>query len=1289
MHVHYQKYHPDEAVTIDKIKQSAHVKSHTTSQMVTNRLSNCVTVEEPQKSASYSSVKETRNEADTVSREKMSFPLRNPKDEPETSKTHSESPKTKELTFSADRSKGMNLPTEHSGSSTGMDNLSSSSPNILFYCQICSYSSTNVRSVVGHHNAKHTTSAPTDFEKVIRYSAKMQKNKLQSEAKAKLSDSKPEPVVVEVCTKTELKHKENVAADASVTTTFNPYACAEKLFYCQKCNYGNVSVFGVLSHQSKVHQSINSSRESIIEHTALIHDQIEKSKSQAKELDFATYLPLPLINEGDGDMFFCHFCNYRQNSVKLVLRHYMKKHRGFVISGEQVRLYTSMVFKQTGNEKKKLVSASPSTEASQTQRTLQCQRCTYKTQYVCLLKRHLQKIHKSSHSVTDVLRVCFKQGTLQTGYHCELCVFSHKEAAAVYEHYQEQHPEHGPSLEYVTTRLYVGPKTCISKKKKPQRKHTDGISEGDDTDGSIPSQDETKTYSCRACSFKSSSMSVITRHYRAVHPWAVKEDGSVLDVISGKKQSVIRQVEDQSEIPVTFETYQVPLEFDNAQDSSHEATEKFKCHICSAMFPTQRSLNIHFGMKHQEDVTENLDELKEKSEQLQTRLHVFKCPHCTYVNTGHQGVLTHCQMKHPALAYRADSLYVDEARSHNCLKRNGPDLKLRGYMCKTCPHIYATMEKLNKHCERDHSGAVTNASISAGTKKNQYKSHSVQGSKVSKASFLSKKLRCQHCSYTCSTKLGIARHVHFHHNNSSSSHSRDSLFRCTLCSRSYFRKKRLGNHYINKHGKESFLKYYLPVYKQGHEKSAVLVPDHPSTQQPENSSEARQSNATAEKNKILVYKCPNCCYVNSSYHGTLTHCQMRHPDLIARADELQTHEILSTNMVSCKVAKSSNERGYLCAKCPQVHASVKKLKIHCARDHSRDQADASEHSVDTETEQPDDDSVLEADSTAIGLSPELGSPETCQTSLPLVKNNEILYKCHICNYMGMRRRYLYSHYKKTHKFDAIATCKLLQRYNKDKRNQAVNLPESEESADVKCKMCPNLKFDSSQLLIEHYSTFHSSDCISDFTVLSQASKRTTGLYKCAHCMKQMNGIKKLCYHLDRHREKKMAEAAKTKTSSVIQTSPEAETTELCREDEMPMLETVEELTQWNVAPVATLNLPPSPLSSHSKPTDLEEPEPKSREHTCKQCERTFMSLRGLRSHERSHAALASIKKLNNLSTSALKHNVKKYLLYKAGTIRPFLCSVCSFRTTVMDLWKCHFMKKHQEMSLWIWLRLTT
>ncbi|XP_029294924.1 zinc finger protein 462-like isoform X2 [Cottoperca gobio] len=426
----------------------------------------------------------------------------------------------------------------------------------------------------------------------------------------------------------------------------------------------------------------------------------------------------------------------------------------------------------------------------------------------------------------------------------------------------------------------------------------------------------------------------------------------------------------------------------------------------------------------------------------------------------------------------------------------------------------------------------------------------------------------------------------------------------------------------------------------------------------------------------MVYRCPTCPYVNASYHGTLTHCQMKHPDIIARADELQTDVVLVNNMVGCTIGSGFNERGYICKMCPQIFASLRKLKVHHVTDHDGAEPRASERpdhgSHGSELMDLKNNAAVSA--TEMGFSRDLDTPKTCESSIP--------YKCHMCSYKAYYRRYLQCHYKNTHKLDAPVTRKLLENYGKYKLNNASQLPgaECEEGATLTCKKCPELMFESTQLLVAHYATCHSSKCI-DFTVLSQGSKKgSTGLYRCVHCNKQMNGIRKLWYHLDCHRERdiKRANAAMTTASPVITTTPEAKSVKLGRQDELLMLESVEELSQWNVAPVQTFTLPLSPLSSPSNPADEEQPQLKSREHTCRQCRRTFMSLKGLRSHERSHAAVAAIKKLDNLPTSVLKHDINKYVLYKIGTIKPFLCSFCSYRTTVMGLWRSHFMKTHKD-----------
>uniref|UniRef100_UPI0037E8666A zinc finger protein 462-like isoform X2 n=1 Tax=Semicossyphus pulcher TaxID=241346 RepID=UPI0037E8666A len=1339
VHVHYQKSHPDEAVTIDKIKQSACDTSHQKSMMPERSpnqslqsQTNSTTIK------NHSDAQKPRNK-EKLSKKRIKLILRKPST-PDASKTHSETPKTKKMESAEDGSKGKKSSTKcNQKMSPDMDSLSSSSPNTMFYCQLCSYSSTNIKSVVGHQNAKHSGHKPTDIEAIALYSAEMQTKKLQSQVtpRTQPSDSKTYNQV-EICSGKQLQHEKDKETGASVMEG-NAYACPENLYYCHKCNMGALTIKGVLNHQNRIHKGINANKEVIIKHTALIRDEIEKSKSQEK--DFASRLPLPFIKKEDKDLLFCHYCHYRHSTLHEVLRHYVNRHPGFVVQGEQICLYSSMVYekikkshpKTTANqkakhaslgkeeEKKKLtkkfgkVSEPPSIGTSQTQRTLKCQRCPYKTQHVYLLRRHIWQIHKANRTVTEVLRMCYKQGIIQTGYHCDMCVFSHEMGEAMYDHYRERHPKRSLSLEYIITRLHVGPKTTKSKRKN----QTEGVSDGDVTDDCLPSQiagqNEAKTYSCKACSFKSDSMSNITQHCRAVHPWSVKEDGSVLDVINSRKSGANRQLEDNEDIPVSFDTYQVPLDIENSPSSSKKAatsSKNIKCNYCPAKFLTQRRLNIHVGLKHQDAVNESFDEHRDKQVQIQTRLHVFKCPYCTYLNTNYQGVLTHCQMRHAGLEPRAESLHVDKEHLNNvedCLKRKGHGFRLSGYICKSCPRIFATVKKLAKHCEKNHNETVANTvptkpkappKPSGVVKNTQVKIRSNQGS-LSKASFLMKQryavIQCQHCAYKCTTKIGLGRHLLVYHNNASAAKAQYPLYRCALCSKTYFLKKRLGSHYAKKHGKESFQKYFIPLHKKVNPTSQDCL----LAQQRKTNLEASKSSTVTKGGKILVFKCPNCPYVNTNHQGTLTHCQMSHPGFIARADELETEEILVTDMISCTRGANSNRRGFRCKKCPQIHASMKKLRTHCAADHGQTEEMNSEHSVEMKTEKHEtfsfQQSVLEAfalkneisdvSTTDGGLSGHLDTPQN-----QLNKSKEAPYKCTMCPYTGVYRRYLQSHYKKFHKLDALATCKLLEKYNKIRPSKPSNLLEaqSEETSTVSCKFCPNLMFDSPELLIAHFSTVHNSDRILDFIVLSRGSKNTTGLYTCAHCKKQLNGIRKMCYHLDKHREAENKKAKAAETLDVNMTTTEEKSVKPFEQGELPVLGTVEELAKERVTEVKTMTLTQSPVLSPSKPTALEQPEEDSREApeqprdsredipTCKQCGRTFMSLKGLRSHERSHAALAAIKK-HNLPASVPKHKINKYIIYKSGTTKPFLCSFCSYRTNVMGLWRRHFMKNHKDV----------
>uniref|UniRef100_A0A672IZ95 C2H2-type domain-containing protein n=1 Tax=Salarias fasciatus TaxID=181472 RepID=A0A672IZ95_SALFA len=887
--------------------------------------------------------------------------------------------------------------------------------------------------------------------------------------------------------------------------------------------------------------------------------------SRKIELPFSTQLPFPLIRKSDRYKLFCHLCNYRHVGMTQVIRHYSKVHRGYG-NRTQVKMYTSMVLRQAGKSfvkatvhkeisegslkkarmEKEAKLPKTSSGKSPPQRMLSCSKCSYSAQYVYLLRRHLAKAHDEKHLVSEILNMCFKRGALQSGYHCELCLFTHENGPVLFKHYPREN-------------------------KKPEVANTDVTSDAD-SDGSSPSeQTETKTFPCSECSFQGSSLSSVIQHFRMDHPWTDR-----------------RSQAEVSEAHPPFDSFQEPLDCERLIDEGEEEDEEegegegsssrvFKCPFCPAVLNTHHGLNTHCGLKHQKDLNNAVDSTKK----VKTRMRVFKCQHCAYVNTMHQGAVSHIQRKHSDQTASPSSLHADltKLQSLDMLKRHPSGmLKFSAYMCMTCSLLCRTATRLERHVQEHCGTAVDTAqsSLKAASKppikcKILLPKVHAQKLKISKA-FLSKKVhsvvRCQHCPYICTTSIKLKQHVRVQHNNKYAI-SNGSLHRCVLCSKKYFTRKNLAGHYVMKHGKDAYLTHFVPVYMQPKQKHS-------------------ESSTSTEEGQLQVYKCLVCSYVNLSPHGTLTHCQMKHPKVTVKADMLQTDKIPLSSMGS-RNGKYSKQGGYRCKKCPQIStSSFESLK--------------------------------------------------CEDSEP------------------------------------------------------------EEVSHDKCVKCPDLRFDTPSLLLEHYCAVHRSDVKMDFDVISTGEKKkSTGLYTCNHCVRQLNGIRKLSIHMNNHRKVKKEEAKRR--ASLQQSAPDPSSVEVRQhkfdfnllpfwgrgkkkltpilfcfqpgvENELPGLESVEQSTQKSATPVHLAGLPASPVKSSSGVDDMKQSENRNKRHACKQCGRSFMSPKVLLSHERSHSTVAAIKNFGNLFKTTLDSHT-----------RPFACSICTYRTTVLGLWWSHFQKAHRGENM--------
>lgn len=1083
LHVHYQKKHPDEAITINKLKQSGLAAT-------ASQISPATAKPDTPKDVSESLVKVTENltprksgcdlstgrkDTSSQTRQRVLMSLMKLKGTLVACKRPGSST-SKELRLEDKREKETNN-SEHELAEITNDSVPNS-PVEIFSCQVCPYSSANVTNVVTHYNTEHTMLGLTTAEEVVWYNTKIQKKEPEAGALAHSN--------IEEC-------QTNPTAISKNEEAFSLYDCPENLFYCQKCNFANVSLKGVINHQSVAHKVKTSRRECIIAYTVEIRDEIKKLKSLTKDSPLPSYLPPPLINLGDETKLFCHICNFRSISMSNVLRHYYSRHPNHLANTNQVIEYTASIIQQPPTKQKNYAVEKKQRKqvkkhklfqqdlpskltAVEQAKTFECYRCKLKFQGLPNLRKHMWTDHHSNRPNIELLGLCFRKGLLEPGYYCNKCGFSHTRAEVVLEHFKKQHPKAAMTLQFVTTKLYIGRELLPNKSEK---KRTKNVTVADDykTANLGNLSPEAGKYSCRYCSFNGDSLSSITHHFCTVRP---KTPENPVPNVSPSKESVTNlhiANDHQDTTELGFESYQVPIEFGSPSESSEEGMKNVKCLYCPAKFASQRGLNTHCGLLHQEIA-------------VLTQIKVYVCSHCTYVNATSQGILTHCQMKHPDSESWCENVYLNEVHVRGW---EGDGKPLRGYMCKQCPRIFVSQERMIRHSTFECSKRKGLQKVLSGKKVNL--------SSLSKASLLCRKkyekYRCKHCNVTFNTKFALSNHLQIEHKE-------ECLYQCALCAFSYSEKKKLGSHYSTSHGQEAFVKYFQTMYQQDTE-SAPNSSDRPSFQQ---LAEPYSLSAMADDCKPLVFMCPRCPYINTSCHGTLTHCQMKHPKLVVRADKLSTQHVLRSSMFKCQNVSRSTGQGYMCYICPLIFKSHLHLKKHHQNDHSSHQDNIS--------------NIADAQDLGQGCASKSNVVEEHLRNHPVALGagpvKERHFKCRLCTYKGLQRQNLQHHYRKVHKLNTASAYKLMDKYNVRQRNFQ---DLGDEDGAFKCKLCPNIAFTLPLFLINHYSTFHKSNRETDFRIVSHMTDRNTGVYNCGHCKKRINGIKNLSLHLDRHRAWKM------------------------------------------------------------------------------------------------------------------------------------------------------------------------
>ncbi|XP_036020009.1 zinc finger protein 462 isoform X4 [Mus musculus] len=1069
---------------------------------------------------------------------------------------------------------------------------------VVYDCDVCSFASPNMHSVLVHYQKKH----PEEKASYFRIQKTMRMVSVdRGSALSQLSFEVGAPMSPKMSNMGSPPPPQPPPPDLSI-----------ELYYCKHCSYSNRSVVGVLVHYQKRHPEIKV--------TAKYIRQAPPTAAMmrgAEGLQDSPRPPAPLqLNSSERDcppveteMFFCQHCDYGNRTVKGVLIHYQKKHRDFKANADVIRQHTATIRSLCDRNQKPascvLLPASGMERDKTKLRALKCRQCSYTSPYFYALRKHIKKDHPAlKATVTSIMRWAFLDGLIEAGYHCEWCIYSHMEPSGLLLHYQRRHPEHYVDYTYMATKLWAGP---------------------DPSSPTLTMSAEAKTYRCRDCVFEAVSIWDITNHYQAFHPWAMNGDESVLlDIIKEKDgvdkallapEELIGPVNCENSIPNPLPEQEAECPEDarlSPEKSIHLASANpaisstpYQCTVCQSEYNNLHGLLTHYGKKH--------PGMKVKAADFAQDIDinpgaVYKCRHCPYINTRIHGVLTHYQKRHPAIKVTAEDFVHDVEQSAD-ISQNDVEETSRifkqgygAYRCKLCPYTHGTLEKLKIHYEKYHNQPEFDVfsppppklpvslepEITTEVSPSQVSvtEEEVGEDPMSTAHFSTSHLvshtvfRCQLCKYFCSTRKGIARHYRIKHNNvRAQPEGKNNLFKCALCAYTNPIRKGLAAHYQKRHDIDAYYTHCLAASRTISDKpNKVIIPSPPKDDSPQLSEELRRA--------VEKKKCSLCSFQSFSKKGIVSHYMKRHPGVFPKKQH------------------ASKLGGYFTA----VYAD--------------------------EHEKP-----------------------------PLMEEEE---------------------------------------RSSFERAEVEGEAQDIEWLPFRCIKCFKLSFSTAELLCMHYTDHHSRDLKRDFVILGSGPRFQNSTFQCKHCDSKLQSIAELTSHLNIHNEEFQKRAKRQERRKQLlskQKYADGAFADFKQERPFGHLEEVPKIKERKVVGYKckfcvevhpTLRAICNHLRKHVQYGSVpavsaavkEAEDPSHLFLDGLEAARDASGTLGLRSHERSHLALAMFTREDKYScqycsfVSAFRHNLDRHMQTHHGHHKPFRCKLCSFKSSYNSRLKTHILKAH-------------
>uniref|UniRef100_A0A672LB70 Zinc finger protein 462 n=1 Tax=Sinocyclocheilus grahami TaxID=75366 RepID=A0A672LB70_SINGR len=717
---------------------------------------------------------------------------------------------------------------------------------------------------------------------------------------------------------------------------------------------------------------------------------------------------------------------------------------------------------------------------------------------------------------------------------------------------------------------------------------------------------EAKHYQCRDCAFEACSIWDITNHYQAVHPWAVKGDESVLlDIIKGN------QAPDKllPQLPKGHVSMYSPFNSNQQEETAVEVSRRTH----------ERQPNLSLSVAS--SISNN----------------PYQCTVCLSEYNSLHGLLTHYGKKHPGMKVKAADFAQDADINPSSV-----------YKCRQCPYVNSRIHGVLTHYQKRHPSIKVTAEDFADDVEqvNELVNEGDERSKTQRQGYGA--YRCKMCPYTHGTLEKLKIHYEKYHNQSAA-----NIFR-TAAMQSPTRRDDL----VAECSSSSVTKVSEVCDFD------LAIPE------------------VAKSDNNAVFTCQLCKYFCSTRKGIARHYRIKHNNVRAQPEG-------KNNVFKCALCSYTNPiRKGLAAHYQKRH-DIDAYYTHCLA------------ASKTVGEKPNKVMVpLASDAEAPAMSEEL--------RLAVDRR-----KCSLCSFQAFSRKSIVSHYIKRHPgvFPKKQPSSKLGRYFTVIYSKEAEKPPSTEEVEIvevkdevepegdvdwlpfKCLKCFKLSFSSAELLVMHYNDCHDKELKRDFVNIPSPAEDGMELYQCTHCEIKFLTLPELSVHLINHNEdfqkramrlerrkqlqskQRTTEPPEAKPENKVESTPdktpigyrcnfcvEVHTTLRAICNHLRKHVQYGEAKEGHVKVRTSKTMEPVAVETEPMVGPLEpEKERVVPGHPCSMCNRMFMSMQGLRSHERSHSAVALVNRNDKYScqycqfASPFRHNLDRHIQSHHGHQKPFRC----------------------------------